>query len=161
VPIIGFNSSHFDLNFILKHLHKPEKGIKIKIIFGSLKNFKASTIENDTIKKWNTETKMDIYENGENVFGGENDDENDDENNDKNNDKNDLENENKNNDKIVLKFVDLLNFVILSSLENVVKDFVDKINYNKNDLKGVFAYETFDNTNYNEKSGKSEPFTKD
>jgi hypothetical protein len=51
VPIIGFNSSRFDLNLILKHLHKPEKGIKIKKIIGSLNNFKALIIEKKLLRK--------------------------------------------------------------------------------------------------------------
>jgi hypothetical protein len=61
--------------------------------------------------------------------------------------------------KIQLKFLDLLNYVSPSTLDKVVKDFTDE-KLKKNEMKGCFAYEAFNNENVFDVLSSEEPFTR-
>jgi hypothetical protein len=59
--------------------------------------------------------------------------------------------------KVILRFIDAMSLVGGGSLANFVKSF----STNPSKLKGLFPYEAFNNSNYNEVLSKSEPFAKD
>jgi hypothetical protein len=183
VTVLGYNSSKFDLNGIFSALHNPPEW-RIVDILGTLNNFKQLRITNKSAnkhkrkKRGKKKKEMVIEEDFVDGFvelerniecGSENECESESESKtdteritqmvmeetfgDDNNDDEDDD------DFITLRFIDALNFTSPMSLEKFVESYKHP-NETTSNHKGVFPYESFNESNMFEVLDKDIPFEK-